>query len=153
MNSGFLCKISYAYISLTEQNYLANTFSNSEQPLANSPTAEPPPRHQADIWVTYINPKPQRVPKNSSPKQGALLRLQCLFCLNALGFKSKYPVHLQTKFWHHDRPEHSLRSNWTTESKLLDSKSSVTESKLLDSNLNWTHSSVTTDSDSSRWLC
>lgn len=32
--------------------------------------------------------------------------------------------------------EHSLRSNWTTESKLLDSKSSVTESKLLDSNLN-----------------
>ena len=132
--SGFLCKMSYAYTSLTEQNYLANTFSNSdnsEQPLANSPIAEPPPRHQAAIWVTYINPKPQRVPKEQQSKARALLRLQCSFCLNALGLQSKHPVHLQTRFWHHDRPEHSLCSNW------------ITESKLLDSNLNWTHSSVT----------
>lgn len=63
--------MSYAYTSLTEQNYLANTFSNSdnsEQLLANSPIAEPPPRHQAAIWVTYINPKPQRAPKEQQSK-------------------------------------------------------------------------------------
>ena len=34
--SGFLWKMSYAYTSLTEKNYLANIFSNSEQPLAKT---------------------------------------------------------------------------------------------------------------------
>lgn len=54
--SGFLWKMSYAYTSLTEKNYLANIFSNSEQPLAKTalqqshhPTTEASGRYMGNI--------------------------------------------------------------------------------------------------------